>query len=188
MPSYGLKVSHHSGGDAHRSGRHRDRLREHVRNFLHLQRRPTAEPVGKPKPRTEIIDQREEDVTVRKGRVAYLVSRPIPDGTTLRKVIITVISKDQGWSGYPADHGTYRNSWTWFELSVGPSKDSEEWRGEVVRNLHAHDGFKEHTVEILDGELYEKVKSGDVLTVWALARGPGWMNTVKKVTIRYVVE
>ena len=199
----GLKVSHHSGGDAHRSGRRRDRLREHARNFLHLPRHPTAEPVGrhattepirrhepvdKPKPRTEIIDQHEEDVTVREGRVAYLVSRPIPEGKTLKKVIITVISKDQGWSSYHADHGTYRNSWTWFELSVGPSKDSEEWRGEVVRNLHAHDDFKEHTVEILDGELYEKAKSGDVLTVWALAQYSGWKNKVKKVTIRYVVE
>jgi hypothetical protein len=106
----------------------------------------------------------------------------------LRKVVITIVSKDQGWSSYQADHGTYRNSWTWFELSVGPSKDSERWCGEVVRNLHAHDDFKEHTIEIVDGELYEKAESGDVLTVWALARYPGWRNTVKKVTIRYVVE
>ena len=57
----------------------------------------------------------------------------------------------------------------------------------VVRNLHAHSDFKEHTIEITDGKLYEKAKSGDVLTVWALARFSGWKNTVKKVTIRYVV-
>ena len=105
-------------------------------------------------------------------------------------VIITVVSKDQGWSDHLDDYGTYRNSWTWFELSVGPpTEDSrEKWRGLVVRNLHAHGDFKEHTIEITDGELYEKAESGDVLTVWALAKFEGWRNTVKKVVIRYVVE
>ena len=145
--------------------------------------------VEKPKPRVEITDQHEENVTVRDdSRIAYLVSRPIPEGKTLKKVVITVVSKDQGWSSYMQDHGTYRNSWTWFELSVGPSGGSEKWCGEVVRNLHAGDDFKEHSVEIVDGELYEKAKSRDVLTVWALAKFSGWKNTVKKVTIRYFVE
>ena len=188
-----LKPPHHSESDVHQSGERRRRLGKHVRNIFHLPR-DAAELVGrrglfeKPKPRVEIIDRREEKVTVRDDRVPYLVSQPIPEGKTLRKVVITVVSKDQGWSSYQADHGTYRNSWTWFELSVGPSKDSEKWCGEVVRNLHAHEHFKEHTVEIADGKLYEKAKSGDVLTVWALARHPGWKNTVKNVTIRYVVD
>lgn len=53
----------------------------------------------------------------------------------------------------------------------------------MVRNLHAHGDFKEHTIKILDGVLYEKVKSGDVLTVWALAKFAGWKNTAKKVKI-----
>jgi len=57
-----------------------------------------------------------------------------------------------------------------------------------VRNLHAHDESEEHTVEISDGELYERAKSGDVLTVWVFARYQDWKNTVKKVTIRYVDE
>jgi hypothetical protein len=57
-----------------------------------------------------------------------------------------------------------------------------------VRNLHAHSEFKEHTVVIRDKRLYEKAESGHVLTVWAHARGTGWKNTVKEVTIRYVVE
>jgi len=57
-----------------------------------------------------------------------------------------------------------------------------------VRNLHAHREFKEHTIEILDRKLYETAESGDVLTVWALAKFPSWVNTVKRVTIRYVVE
>ena len=139
---------------------------------------------------TEIVDQREEDVIVRDACVPYVVSRPIPGGKALKKVVITVVSKDQGWSSYLEDYGTYRNSWTWFELSVGsPAQNlGEKWRGAVVRNLHAHPSFKEHTIEISDGELYEKAESGDVLTVWALAKFPGSTNMVKKVTIRYVVE
>jgi len=134
-----------------------------------------------------LTDKREEIVGVSNDSVPYLVSRPIPAGKMLRKVVITVISKDQGWSSYKGDHGTYQNSWTWFELSVG-SESGERWRGEVVRNLHAHGEFKEHTIEITNGELYEKAESGDVLRVWALAKYPGWKNTVKKVKIRYVVE
>ena len=146
--------------------------------------------VGNPVLRIEIIDQSEKEVIVRDGCVPYVISRPIPEGKALRKVIITVVSKDQGWSDHLDDYGTYRNSWTWFELSVGPpSEDSgEKWRGLVVRNLHAHGDFKEHTIEITDGELYEKAESGDVLTVWALAKFEGWRNTVKKVVIWYIVE
>ena len=114
----------------------------------------------------------------------------LAEGRTLRKVIVTVVSKDQGWSNYPDDYGTYRNSSTWFELSVGsPSKDpGEKWRGVVVRNLHAHGDFKKHTIEISDGDLHEKAKGGDILTVWALAKSSDCKNTVKKVKIRYIVE
>ncbi|KAF9789358.1 hypothetical protein BJ322DRAFT_1136024, partial [Thelephora terrestris] len=123
------------------------------------------------------------------GSVSYLTSQPIPNGKKVKKVVITVDSKDQGWSSFQDDHGTYNNSWTWFELSVGPPSDGavERWRGEVVRNLHAHGEFKKHTIEIFDKGLYEKAKGGDVLTVSAHARYPGWKNTVKKVKIRCVV-
>ena len=69
------------------------------------------------------LPRREEIFTARDDRVAYPVSGPIPEGKTPRKVAITVISKDQGFSSYLADYGTYR--WAWFELSIGPSNDSE---------------------------------------------------------------
>ena len=182
---------HHSGSSTSKYGSsksHRTRVKKHVRHLLHLPEHGpvTVGTVEGPKSET-IIDQREEILRVSNDSVPYLVSRPIPAGKALKKVVITVISKDQGWSGHQNDHGTYQNSWTWFELSVG-SDSGERWRGEVVRNLHAHGDFKEHTIEILDGKLYEKAESGDVLTVWALAKFSGWKNTVKKVKIRYVVE
>ena len=183
----------HSGSSASKddppNGR-RKKAKKHMRHLLRLSKHMPGEAVTKPAPGAEIIDQREEDVCVSDGNVSYLVSRPIPEGKALKKVVITTVSKDQGWSSYPEHHGTYNGSWSWFELSVGSSSrnSGQKWRGEVVRNLHAHGDFKRHTIEITDGELYEKAKSGDVLTVWALARFPGWKNTVKEVKIRYVVE
>jgi len=182
---------HHSGGSTSKhgsSGSRRTRVKKHVRHLLHLPEHgpATVGTVEGSKSET-IIDQREEVLRVSNDSIPYLVSQPIPAGKMLKKVVITVISKDQGWSSHQSDHGTYQNSWTWFELSVG-SDSGERWRGEVVRNLHAHGDFKEHTIELSDGELYEKAESGDVLTVWALAKFSGWKNTVKKVKIRYVVE
>ena len=160
-----------------------------MRHLLHLDE-STAETAEKRDPEVSIVDQREETVHVSNDSIPYLTSQPIPGGKKLRKVVITVVSKDQGWSSYPNDYGTYRNSWTWFELSLGsPSKGAgEKWRGEVVRNLHAHSDLKKYTIEIKDGELYKKAESGDVLTVWAHAEFQGWKNTVKKAKIRYVVE
>jgi len=164
---------------------------KYVRKIFNLPKRVSTEitPPEKLTPGTEMFDQREEDIIVRDGRVPYVISQPIPEGKMLRKVVVTVVSRDQGWSSHLEDYGTYRNSWTWFELSVGsPAPGSpEKWSGVVVRNLLAHHGFKEHTIEISDKELYEKAESGDVLTVWALAKFPGSTNMVKKVAIRYVV-
>jgi len=171
-----------------------------VRNFFRMPKRvfttSTTEMtqghetiIEEPTPGTEIIDEHEEDIIVRDDYIPYVVSRQIPEGKSLSKVVVVVVSKDQGWSTYLGDYGTYRNSFTWFELSIGsPARGSEEkWRGFVVRNLLAHHSFKEHTIEITDGELYEKARSGDVLTVWAHAKFSGSANMVKKVTIRYVV-
>lgn len=36
----------------------------------------------------------------------------------IRRVRFTIVSRDQGWSSYGKDHGTYNGSWTWFEAGV----------------------------------------------------------------------
>ena len=184
-------VLHHRGSSAPKHGSSKSRRNEgkrQVRRLLRLPKRRliTVRDIVGRKPGA-VTEEREEVLRVSNDCVPYIVSQPIPPGKTLRNVVIAIVSKDQGWSSYPSDHGTYRNSWTWFELSVG-SESGEKWRGEVVRNCHAHGEFKEHTVKILAEEFYEKAQSGDVLTVWALAKFPGWKNTVKKVTVGYVVE
>lgn len=47
---------------------------------------------------------------------------PLPAETVrrLRRIDFTFTSKDQGWSSFKDDWGTYRNSWTWFEAGVRP--------------------------------------------------------------------
>jgi len=203
-PVQGPPPSPLNENDTRRSGesgrRFSMKVREYTRSFFHLPRHTSAtittgairrrEIVEKPTLEIELVDQREEMIVVRDGNVPYVVSRPIPEGKTLRKVAITVVSKDQGWSSHLEDYDTYRNSWTWFELSVGPSAkcSGQKWRGEVVRNLLAHHDFKEHTIEISDGGLYDNAESGDVLTVWAHAKFSGSTNRVRKVRIRYVLE
>jgi hypothetical protein len=54
-------------------------------------------------------------------------------------VVVTTVSKDQGWSGdLRRYHGTYEASWTWFELTVeNPKTGEEKYRTEVIRNVHA---------------------------------------------------
>ena len=192
-PDYGVSGTHNQSGPKRRFGK---KIEKRIRSILTLPRHVLGETIGKhkvavekPTSGTEHIAQRKEEVVVCDGRVPYVVSPPIPGGKKLRKVVITIVSKDQGWSNYLEDYGTYRNSCTWFELSLGSrSKDSEDkWCGLVVRNLHAHGNFKKHTVEMVDKELYGRAESGDVLTVWALARSTGWKNTVKKVKLRYFV-
>ncbi|KAL7410249.1 hypothetical protein BDY24DRAFT_400616 [Mrakia frigida] len=45
----------------------------------------------------------------------YLVSSPIPKGGRLEEIRIAIKSKDQGWSSYPEDYGTYNNSNSFFQ-------------------------------------------------------------------------
>ena len=182
---HSVSGTHNGSGPKHRiskTGKHLSRILDVLGNFkLAVEKSTTG---------IEVLVKHEEEIVVCDACVPYAISQPIPKGKKLKEVVITVVSKDQGWSDYLEDYGTHRNSRTWFELSVtSPSEDRrEKWRGEVVKNLLAHGDFKEQTREMSDKELYDKAEGGDVLTVWAHARSPGWVNTVKKVVIRYVIQ
>jgi hypothetical protein len=39
-------------------------------------------------------------------------------GATCRKIVFTIRSRDQGWGGSAADKGTYRGSYTWFDVGL----------------------------------------------------------------------
>lgn len=55
------------------------------------------------------------------GSKVILCSPPLTSKSIrlLRKVVFTFKSRDQGWSSYQNDHGTYENTWTWFDAVVG---------------------------------------------------------------------
>ena len=40
-------------------------------------------------------------------------------------VVLTFTAKDQGWSSFIADQGTYENSWTWFEIAVRSGRGTD---------------------------------------------------------------
>lgn len=111
-----------------------------------------AEVGEKPEQETVPIRQRGEIIRVFDRSISYPTSKPIPSGKRLKKVGSTPVPKDKGQSKDPGDHGSYRGSWTRFGLSTRPSSgdSGEKWRSKVVRNLHTHSEFKEHTIEILD--------------------------------------
>jgi hypothetical protein len=109
----------------------------------------------------------------------------------LRRIIVRTISKDQGWSSYPADWGTHNNSWTWFDITL-ERRDSEnegkEWK-EVVRrklwsNVHASREMITHVMSLERGEeIVDKAMKGDRICVWACAKFPGWRCEIERVDI-----
>lgn len=53
-----------------------------------------------------------------KLQIALTIPDHIPNNS-IRRIRFTIVSRDQGWSsGNPADHNTYRGSYTWFEAGV----------------------------------------------------------------------
>ncbi|KAF3937172.1 hypothetical protein ABW19_dt0201353 [Dactylella cylindrospora] len=92
----------------------------------------------------EVIGKREEQESVgNDGSKVYLTAR-IPEFEALdkntagkggkegmggrpgrvRKLVFKIRSKDQGWSSYPRDKGTYRGSWSWLEVELWRKFDS----------------------------------------------------------------
>lgn len=160
-----------------------------------------------------------------------------------RKVVFTIRSRDQGWGGLYPDHGTYHNSWTWFEAGLErwcrKSHDDDaqptlnphdlctqqppvtETETVFQHELHPAEGFliqrnrtatdevQEHRVEWSwtdavdpadeegalaltkegrgkgtgNGEFVRELRLGDVVTVWAKSRFPGWVNYVESVKV-----
>ena len=122
----------------------------------------------------------------------------------LRKVVFTLSAKDQGWSSYREHHGSYENSWTWFDLAIGTSKKAEIQPGDaeinaeqtdrlvpieelyeikqrllLQTNRHAGRSPDDYEIEFDTGEEPLKdLKVGDVILLLACARFSGWVNNV----------
>jgi hypothetical protein len=69
----------------------------------------------------------------------------------IQKVEFVIRSHDQGWSSFPNDHGSYNNSWTWFDLEIqaptGRFLDFDDFGDQkLVVNVHARKETTEHRV------------------------------------------
>ena len=130
-------------------------------------------------------------VRYRNGRYPYLrLSVPTPEVCKkVKKVEITCVSHDQGWSSYPADRNTYRNSWTWGDVSISRTtpKGVEEIRRErVYTNLHASEEWQVHHCTFgEDSKFVSALVPGEGEVVLYLnAQFPGWENHAKEATIK----
>ena len=131
----------------------------------------------------------------------YLRSQPIRGRALgpVQKVIFTIQSHDQGWSDYPADHGTYNNSHTSFEMHIFRQGNPEALpeKPYIVTNVHASSQFHTHIViwmqEMSDlnvdersrntGRLVRSLAPGDEIAIVPKAAYRGWENHVKSAQI-----
>lgn len=68
---------------------------------------------------------------------------------------------------------THRITWSWTDNITNPeSAEAKELEEQGRGTLSA------------DGEFVRNLQLGDVVTVWAKARFPGWVNHVQKVQVK----
>ena len=95
----------------------------------------------------------------------------------ISNIVVTMLSKDQGWSDTPEFRGTYKHSYTWFEIAIkrrsesGGSMEYLPGDFEIQRNKHAFGEYMEHTVTLpLDNPFFQRLRKGDVLVLLAKAQ------------------
>ncbi|KAJ5372961.1 hypothetical protein N7517_004967 [Penicillium concentricum] len=138
--------------------------------------------------REDSMDYTENDC---RDRTPYLTSEPIQgERFPVQEIRINIWSHDQGWSSYREDHGSFRNSWTWFDLDIErPSGRDDISKNEDLRlatNVHAKREATCHRITYQrDQELrwMQNLQAGDRISIIPRARFPGWRNTVQKASI-----
>ncbi|KAE8138956.1 hypothetical protein BDV38DRAFT_243329 [Aspergillus pseudotamarii] len=125
------------------------------------------------------------------GQPPYLTSAPIQgERYPVKKIRITIWSHDQGWSSYPQDHGTFNNSWTWFDLGItraaGREDISKDANLRLATNVHASKKTMCHEITYhRDQNLrwVQNLEPGDSISIIPRALFPGWRNFVEKASI-----
>jgi hypothetical protein len=117
---------------------------------------------------------------------------------SVRGIVFTTVSHDQGWSWDKANHGTYNSSWTWFETGVicraTRLPQLQDCR-RIITNVHASKVDKEHRVEYFFDDpdpywnfLIRQLDLGAPIGINVCAMYPGWQNLVKKSTIAFIYQ
>ncbi|CAG8955753.1 hypothetical protein HYFRA_00011619 [Hymenoscyphus fraxineus] len=71
-------------------------------------------------------------------------------GMPCRKVVFTIKSCDQGWGGNSSDRGTYKGSWTWFDVGLERMiayRDGKYTDTTMIQNLLTVPGITENDEE-----------------------------------------
>lgn len=124
-----------------------------------------------------------------RDRTPYLLSEPIQGKRfPVQQIVIDIWSHDQGWSSYPEDHGTYRGSWTWFDLGIQRPqgrKDITAGLPGLVTNVHASSETRHHQVVYRrdDQPWIEYLQAEDRISIIPQARFPGWVNYTEGASI-----
>ncbi|ORY64623.1 hypothetical protein BCR35DRAFT_308725 [Leucosporidium creatinivorum] len=119
-----------------------------------------------------------------------LVSSPLPRGSTLhslRRIRITIESRDQGFSSFPEHHNTREGSSSFFEVALVRPTDHVPQTYAVVHkdtpffyNLHAVRHYTSHTESLtLGNPVVDEAQPNDRIVVYAAAQYPMWINDVK---------
>ena len=148
-------------------------------------------------------------IRVRQGERLLAETAPLSamDITLIRQIHFVFRSKDQGWSSFKADYGSYRNSWTWFEGGVirptaaadhegseNEGRPSPQTRRQKLQaNRHAGEALENYRIEMFVGSEENAdatddfrsmdLKEGDVVALWACASFHGWENFVETATV-----
>ncbi|EXJ91999.1 hypothetical protein A1O3_00549 [Capronia epimyces CBS 606.96] len=121
-------------------------------------------------------------------------------GKALRTLTFTVTSKDQGYSWDNHFHGTYLNSWTWFEVVIFSPESGRATepnrartpisRRKIITNVHAGREYKTHTVRWSHNDrdeeirkLMRSIRGGMRIAITVWARYPAWVNDVRSARI-----
>ncbi|KAF5877894.1 putative heterokaryon incompatibility protein [Botrytis fragariae] len=127
----------------------------------------------------------------------YLELRVPEDAQSILEVVFRTISHDQGYSGEPQYHGTYKNSFTWFVASVAtPGGQERVPRKVLYHNMHADETFRIHELcwraddqDQIITEWINAIQRGDTIQIIPVAQYPAWINFVQEaeIEIHYIL-
>ena len=122
---------------------------------------------------------------------------------SIARVEAVVTGHDQGWSSYPEDKGTTRNSWTWYSLRSEENGTVSDLVDHAATNLHAVSDAQTHVMEWVRGDdIVKQIRAGQTISIWAHARYasvavpavslfhhcilrfPGWTNHIQYARLR----
>lgn len=139
-------------------------------------------------------------VAQRNSGVVHTVT-PIPEHihrASVRSVIFTTVSHDQGWSWDTTNQGTYNGSYTWFEaglLNPQTSTQTLENCRTIITNVHASKEEKEHRVEWFCSDpdpyiqfIFRRLREGESIGINICAMFAGWQNMMKRSSIAFTFQ